>query len=172
MQYAFENSLMEGTSGTAFEPETNLSRAMAVQILYNLEGQPDLSEEVLETPYTDVDGEAWYTEAVYWARLHKVAEGDGDGTFRPGDEISREEFAQMLYNYARYKGCDLTAKGDLSQFPDGGQVAGWAKDAMSWANGNGLINGHDDGALDPAGTTTRAQAAAILMRFDQNLVQQ
>ena len=172
VQYAYKNSLMEGTSGTAFEPETNLSRAMAVQILYNLEGQPDLSEEDLETPYTDVDGEAWYTEAVYWARLHKVAEGDGDGTFRPGDEISREEFAQMLYNYARYKGCDLTAKGDLSQFPDGGQVAGWAKDAMAWANGNGLINGHDDGALDPAGTTTRAQAAAILMRFDQNLVQQ
>ena len=172
VQYAFENSLMEGTSGTAFEPETNLSRAMTVQILYNLEGQPDLSEEDLETPYTDVDGEAWYTEAVYWARLHKVAEGDGDGTFRPGDEISREEFAQMLYNYARYKGCDLTAKGDLSQFPDGGQVAGWAKEAMAWANGNGLINGHDDGALDPAGTTTRAQAAAILMRFDQNLVQQ
>ena len=172
VQYTYENSLMEGTSGTAFAPETNLSRAMAVQILFNLEDQPDVSDENLENPYTDVDGEAWYAEAVYWARLHKVAEGDGDGTFRPGDEISREEFAQMLYNYAAYKGCDLRAEGDLSQFPDGDSVQEWALPAMAWANGDELINGHDDGTLDPAGNTTRAQAAAILMRFDQNLVQQ
>ena len=172
VRYAYENSLMEGTSGTAFAPETNLSRAMAVQILFNLEGQPDVSDENLENPYTDVDGEAWYAEAVYWARLHKVAEGDGDGTFRPGDEISREEFAQMLYNYAKYNGCDLSAEGDLGRFPDGDSVQEWALPAMAWANGNELINGHDDGTLDPAGNTTRAQAAAILMRFDQNLVQQ
>ena len=172
VQYAYENSLMEGTSGTTFAPETNLSRAMAAQILYNLEDQPDVSDENLENPYTDVDGEAWYAEAVYWARLHKVAEGDGDGTFRPGDEISREEFAQMLYNYAAYKGCDLRAEGDLSQFPDGDSVQEWALPAMAWANGSELINGHDDGTLDPAGNTTRAEAAAILMRFDQNLVQQ
>ena len=172
VQYAYENSLMGGTSGTVFAPETNLSRAMAVQILFNLEGQPDVSDENLENPYTDVDGEAWYAEAVYWARLHKVAEGDGDGTFRPGDEISREEFAQMLYNYAKYKGCDLSAEGDLSRFPDGDQVQEWAEPAMAWANGSELINGHDDGTLDPAGNTTRAEAAAILMRFDQNLVQQ
>ena len=169
--YAYENSLMEGTSGTTFAPETNLSRAMAAQILYNLEDQPDVSDENLENPYTDVDGEAWYAEAVYWARLHKVAEGDGDGTFRPGDEISREEFAQMLYNYAKYKDCDLSAEGDLSRFPDGDSVQEWALPAMAWANGNELINGHDDGTLDPAGNTTRAQAAAILMGFDQNLVQ-
>ena len=169
--YAYENSLMEGTSGTTFAPETNLSRAMAAQILYNLEDQPDVSDENLENPYTDVDGEAWYAEAVYWARLHKVAEGDGDGTFRPGDEISREEFAQMLYNYAKYKDCDLSAEGDLSRFPDGDSVQEWALPAMAWANGNELINGHDDGTLDPAGNTTRAQAAAILMGFDQNLAE-
>ena len=172
VRYAYENSLMEGTSGTAFAPETNLSRAMAAQILYNLEGQSDVSDENLENPYTDVDGEAWYAEAVYWARLHKVAEGDGDGTFRPGDEISREEFAQMLYNYAKYKDCDLSAEGDLGRFPDGDSVQDWALPAMTWANGSELINGHDDGTLEPAGVTTRAQAAAILMRFDQNLVQQ
>lgn len=171
VQYAYENSLMEGTSGTTFAPETNLSRAMAVQILFNLEGQLDVSDENLENPYTDVDGEAWYAEAVYWARLHKVAEGDGDGTFRPGDEISREEFAQMLYNYAKYKGCDLSAEGDLSRFPDGDSVQEWALPALTWANGSELINGHDDGTLEPAGVTTRAQAAAILMRFDQNLAE-
>ncbi len=78
----------------------------------------------------------------------------------------------MLYNYAKYKGCDLSAEGDLSRFPDGDQVQEWAEPAMAWANGSELINGHDDGTLDPAGNTTRAEAAAILMRFDQNLVQQ
>ena len=126
VQYVYENSRMAGTSSTTFQPEVNLTRAMAAQVLYNLEGQPDISNANLGYPYEDVDAEAWYADAVYWARLHKVAEGDGDGTFRPGDEISREEFAQMMYNYAEYKGYDLTARGDLSRYPDGGTVAGWA----------------------------------------------
>ena len=76
----------------------------------------------------------------------------------------------MLYNYAKYKGCDLTAEGDLSQFPDSESVADWAETAMSWVNGNELFNGHDDGTIDAAGIGTRSQAASILMRFDQNLV--
>ena len=76
----------------------------------------------------------------------------------------------MLYNYAKYKGYDLTAEGDLSTFPDAGSIACWAEAAMFWANGNELINGHDDNTLEPGGTTTRAQAASILMRFDRNLV--
>ena len=113
---------------------------MAAQILYNLEDQPDVSDENLENPYTDVDGEAWYAEAVYWARLHKVAEGDGDGTFLPGYDISREEFAQMLYNYAKYMGCDLTAQGYLIQFPDGDSVQEWALPALTWANGSELLS--------------------------------
>ena len=77
----------------------------------------------------------------------------------------------MLYNYAKHKGYDLTAEGDLSQFPDSGSVADWAETAMSWANGNKLINGHDNGTIDAAGAGTRAQAASILMRFDQNLAE-
>ena len=77
----------------------------------------------------------------------------------------------MLYNYAKHKGYDLTAAGDLSTFPHSGSVADWAEAAMSWANGNELINGHDDGTLEPAGITTRAQAASILMRLDQNVVE-
>ena len=76
----------------------------------------------------------------------------------------------MLYQYAAYKGFDLSAKGDLTAFPDGDSVQPWAETAMTWANGNALINGHDDGTLEPGGTTTRAQAASILMRFDQNVV--
>ena len=97
-------------------------------------------------------------------------DGYEDGTFRPDEPVTRQEFAQMLYNYASYKDYDLTAQGDLTSFPDGDSVQEWALPAMTWANGNALINGHDDGTLEPAGTTTRAQAASILMRFDQKLL--
>ena len=171
VRYAYFHNIMEGMRETEFSPTTALTRAMAAQILYNLEGQPDLSSENLGYPYEDVDAQAWYGNAVYWARITGVATGYGDGTFQPGDCITRQEFAQMLYNYAKYKGYDLTAEGDLSQFPDSGSVADWAEAAMSWANGNQLINGHDDGTIDAAGIGTRAQAASILMQFDQNLAE-
>ena len=171
VRYAYLHDIMEGMSATTFQPNGTLSRAMAVQIFYNLEGQPDLSGENLGYPYEDVNAQAWYGDAVYWARLTGVATGYGDGTFQPTDSITRQEFAQMLYNYAKYKDYDLSAEGDLSQFPDSGSVADWAEAAMSWANGNELINGHDDGTIDAAGIGTRAQAASILMRFDQNLVE-
>ena len=171
VRYAYFHNIMEGMRETEFSPTTALTRAMAVQILYNLEGQPDLSSENLGYPYEDVDAQAWYGNAVYWARITGVATGYGDGTFQPGDSITRQEFAQMLYNYAKYKGYDLTAEGDLSTFPDANSIADWAEAAMSWANGNELINGHDDGTIDAAGIGTRAQAASILMQFDQNLVE-
>lgn len=170
VRYAYFHNIMEGMSETEFAPATALTRAMAAQILYNLEGQPDLSGENLGYPYEDVNAEEWYGNAVCWARITGVATGYGDGTFQPTDSITRQEFAQMLYNYAKYKGYDLTAEGDLSQFPDSGSVADWAEIAMSWANGNELINGHDDGTIDAGGTAIRTQAASILMRFDQNLV--
>ena len=171
VRYAYFHNIMEGMSETEFSPTTALTRAMAAQILYNLEGQPDLSSENLGYPYEDVDAQAWHGNAVYWARITGVATGYGDGTFQPGDSITRQEFAQMLYNYAKYKGCDLTAEGDLSTFPDANSIADWAEAAMRWANGNELINGHDDGTIDAAGIGTRAQAASILMKFDQNLAE-
>ena len=171
VRYAYFHNIMEGMRETEFAPATALTRAMAVQILYNLEGQPDLSDENLGYPYEDVDAQAWYGNAVYWARITGVATGYGDGTFQPTDSITRQEFAQMLYNYAKYKGYDLSAEGDLSTFPDANSIADWAEAGMSWANGNQLINGHDDGTLEPDGTATRAQAASILMKFDQNLVE-
>ncbi len=171
VRYAYFHNIMEGMSETEFSPTTALTRAMAAQILYNLEGQPDLSSENLGYSYEDVDAQAWYGNAVYWARITGVATGYGDGTFQPGDSITRQEFAQMLYNYAKYKGYDLSAEGDLSTFPDANSIADWAEAAMRWANGNQLINGHDDGTIDAAGIGTRAQAASILMKFDQNLVE-
>ena len=122
-------------------------------------------------PFDDVDSGAWYANAVYWARLHQVASGTGEDTFSPNAPITREQFAQMMYNYAKYKKYDLTKTGDLSKFPDDGSVSDWAETAMSWANGNGLINGHEDsGLIDPAGNTIRGQAASIIMNFDKNVV--
>lgn len=166
VDYVVKQGIMEGMSATTFSPNTEVTRAQAVQILYNLEGQPTVDGD---NEFTDVSG--WYETAVTWAAQTGVATGYGDGTFQPGDNITRQEFAQMLYNYAKYKGYDLTAEGDLSQFPDSGSVADWAEAAMRWANGNQLINGHDDGTIDAAGIGTRAQAASILMKFDQNLAE-
>lgn len=94
----------------------------------------------------------------------------GDGTFAPNAKVTREQFAQMMYNYAEYKDYDLTKTGNLAQFSDEGDVSSWAETALKWANGNGLINGHDDGTLEPQGTAIRAQAASILMNFDLTFV--
>ena len=168
VRYVYTHGIMEGMSATTFVPGKSLTRAEAVQVLYNLEGQPTVSGNAA---FPDLV-EKWYKPAIAWAEQTGVVDGYEDGTFRPGQPVNRMEFAQMLYNYAKYKGYDLTAQGDLTAFPDGDSVQPWAETAMTWANGNQLINGHDDGTLEPGGTTTRAQAASILMRFDQKLVEE
>ena len=167
VRYAYIHDIMEGMSAKTFSPNTSLTRAEAVQVLYNLEGRPAVSGNAA---FPDLV-EKWYKPAIAWAEQTGVVDGYEDGTFRPENAVTRQEFAQMLYNYAKYKGYDLNAKGDLTAFPDGDSVQPWAETAMTWANGNALINGHDDGTLEPGGTTTRAQAASILMRFDQNVVE-
>ena len=168
-EYAYEHGIMTGVGGGRFAPYDPVDRATAVQILYNLEGRPALPGNQ-GTPYGDVDPDVWYTDAVYWARSVQVAEGDGEN-FRPLDPISRKEFAAMLYRYAGYKGYSLSGAGDLGQYSDGDRVSSWAVESLAWANGNGLINGHDNGTIDPQGTTERAQAAAVLMRFCQQFVE-
>lgn len=169
VQYVYENDRMAGTSSTTFQPEVHLTRAMAAQVLYNLEGQPAVTGD---TTFTDAaDAGDWAVKAITWAEQTGVVAGIGDGLFDPTANVTREEFAQMMYNYASYKEYDLTLEGDLSQFEDASAISSWAETAMSWANGSGLINGHDDGTIDPQGTTTRAQAASILMNFDQNVAE-
>lgn len=169
VQYVYENDRMAGTSSTTFQPEVNLTRAMAAQVLYNLEDQPAVTGD---TTFTDAAAAGdWAVKAITWAEQTGVVAGIGDGLFDPTANVTREEFAQMMYNYASYKEYDLTLEGDLSQFEDASAISGWAETAMSWANGSGLINGHDDGTIDPQGTTTRAQAASILMNFDQNVAE-
>ena len=168
VQYVYENSRMAGTSSTTFQPEVNLTRAMAAQVLYNLEGQLAVTGD---TTFTDAaDAGDWAVKAITWAEQTGVVAGIGDGLFDPTSNVTREEFAQMMYNYASYKEYDLTREGNLSQFEDASAISGWAETAMSWANGSGLINGHEaTGLIDPAGTTTRAQAASIITNFDLNV---
>lgn len=167
VSYVFDNGIMNGTSATTFAPNGTVERSQVVQMLYNLEGQPTVTGS---TVFTDVDTDEWYGKAVLWAERTGVVDGYEDNTFRPGKSVSREEFAQMLYNYSKYKRYDLSAAADLTEFPDGSSVSNWANSAVAWANGNGLINGHDDGRLDPSGTAIRAQAASILMGFDRKYV--
>ena len=167
--YVYQQGIMVGMSETTFEPNTTVNRTQVVQMLYNLEGQPQVSGD---SGFSDIRDGQWYAKAVAWASANDVVAGYEDGTFRPTRAVTREEFAQILYNYAKFKGYDLSASADLGKFPDSGQVSSWAGTALGWANGNGLINGHDDGRLDPKGSTIRAQAASILMNFDKGFAQE
>lgn len=167
--YVYQQGIMVGMSETTFEPNTTVNRAQVVQMLYNLEGQPQVSGD---SGFSDIRDDQWYAKAVAWASANDVVAGYEDGTFRPTRAVTREEFAQILYNYAKCKGYGLSASADLGKFPDSGQVSSWAETALGWANGNGLINGHDDDRLDPKGSTIRAQAASILMNFDKGFAQE
>ena len=154
---------MNGTSETTFAPNATLNRAMLAAILYRLAGEPAVTGE--SSPFTDVAADAWYSTAVNWASENGIVSGMGDGTFAPMNAITRQQLAAMLYRYAQYSKLDTSARGNLDQFTDGSQVSSWASDAMAWAVGDGLISGKTANVIDPAGTATRAEVAAILMRF-------
>ncbi len=164
--YVYENGIMAGTGETTFAPYMELDRAMAAQLFYNLEGKPAVTGD---STFTDVTSGHWAVDAITWAAQNDIVAGIGGGLYDPDSNVTREQFAVMLYKYARFKGYDLTATGDLTQFPDAGSISSWAETALSWANGKGLINGHENGAIDPKGSTIRAQAASIMANFDQNV---
>ena len=164
--YVYENGIMAGTSETTFEPYMELDRAMAAQLFYNLEGKPAVTGD---STFTDVTSGHWAVDAITWAAQNDIVAGIGGDLYDPDSNVTREQFAVMLYKYARFKGYDLTATGDLTRFPDAGSISSWAETALSWANGNGLINGHENGTIDPKGSTIRAQAASIMANFDQNV---
>ena len=164
--YVYENGIMAGTGETTFEPYMELDRAMAAQLFYNLEGKPAVTGD---STFTDVTSGHWAVDAITWAAQNDIVAGIGGGLYDPDSNVTREQFAVMLYKYARFKGYDLTATGDLTQFPDAGSISSWAETALSWANGKGLINGHENSTIDPKGSTIRAQAASIMANFDQNV---
>ncbi len=156
--YALANGLMNGTGDGIFQPDGALTRAMLVTILYRSEGEP--SVDGLKNPFQDVADGQWYTKAVVWAAGKGIVNGTSETTFDPDASITREQIAAILHRYAGKP----ETKGDLASFPDAATVSDYAKTAMAWAVEKGIIGG-SDGKLDPRSNATRAQVAAILMRY-------
>ena len=164
VEYVNEKGLMSGVGGGSFSPGQPTTRGMLVTILYRMEGEPEY-ENTGTIRFTDVNDDAWYAKGVYWAAENGIVKGVGDGRYLPEDPVTREQMAAIFHRYAGYKGYDVTAQGDLSAFTDAASVGDWAREALIWAVDKGLINGMGDGTVNPRGTATRAQTAAILMRF-------
>ena len=168
--YAYNNGLFAGMTPTTFAPNATMTRAMLVSVLWRLAGAP---APKAPNTFVDVPDGAWYTDAVTWAAENGVVSGIGGSRFDPSGFVTREQTAEILYNYAHSKGYDVSARADLTAFPDAGSVSGWAEEALSWANAAGLINGTvRDGQtiLDPQGSASRAQVAMILMNYVEHVV--
>ena len=166
--YVTRSGLMVGTSAMTFSPGAEMSRAMLVAVLYRMSGSPSVAG--MTAPFTDVPADQWYTDAVIWAYNCGVVSGTSATTFAPGQNITREQMMTMFYGYAKFMDYNTVAVADLSVFPDGGSVSSWAQTEMGWAVANTLISGVQEGGatyLRPQGNATRAEAAAILHRFDQ-----
>ncbi len=162
VQYVYEEQLFSGTSGTTFSPHEKMSRSMIAAVLHRLAGKPSVFGD---SGFVDVGTDTWYTDAVIWAGKNDIVSGYGNGRFGPSDPVTREQLAAILYRYAKLMGYDTGAAKDLSGYTDASNISGWAREAMSWATANGLIVGRTSTTLTPRGTATRAEAAAILMRF-------
>ena len=160
--YVYQQGLMTGTSDTAFSPNQTTTRGMIVTILYRMEGSPEAPGWA---PFVDVSQGKYYADPVAWAAWNGIVNGKSSTSFAPEEPITREQLAAILYRYAQFKGYDVSAQGDLSQFTDQDKIRSYALNAMSWANAEGLITGKGKGLLDPRGPATRAQVAAILQRF-------
>ena len=152
---------MTGVSADRFAPEMAVTRGMVAEVLFRL------SEESYTgtAAYTDVAPDAWYSRAVAWGTEQGVLYGYGGGKFGPEDPVTREQLAAMLYRYVQYKKGDTSARAGLSAFQDAAAVSAYAREAMEWAVGSGLIQGRSTTALAPGGTASRAELAAILVRF-------
>ena len=159
---AYETGLMDGVGDNLFAPNSETTRAQLVTILYRLAGQPEPGGD---SGFSDVETGIWYTDAVAWAAENGIVNGVSDTEFAPGDDITREQLAAILYRYAAYQGYDVSQRADLSGFGDASSIRGYAQEALSWAHAQGLVLGFEDGSLRPQGTASRAQIAAVLMRF-------
>ncbi len=158
MQFVAENGLFRGTGEAAFTPNGDMTRGMLAMVLYRLAKEPEI---VVSQSFSDVADGQYYTKAVAWAAEQGIVYGYSDGSFKPGNNITREQLAIMLWRYAGKP----AGTGNLDSFTDGNKVAAWAVEAMQWAVEQKLVNGKGGGILDPGGKATRAEVAAILMRY-------
>lgn len=164
VDYVFQKGLMSGTGTGTFAPNTALTRGMLVTILYQMAGAPEVTGTC---PFRDVAAGSYYEKAAIWAAENGLVSGYENGCFGPNDPVTREQLAAILYRYAQYRGLDVSQTGSIGGFADNSSVSGYARTAMAWANGAGLISGMGDNTLAPRGTATRGQAAVILMGLDK-----
>ena len=162
VMFVYENGLMLGTSKTLFSPHGTATRGMMATILWRMEGSPAPKGK---NSFTDVEAGKWYADAITWTAENGIFAGYGKDKFGPDDPITREQLAAIFYRYADYKGYDLTVKGNLDKFKDADKITDYAKTAMQWAVGSGLVKGKSGNLLDPQGMATRAEIAAMLHRF-------
>jgi len=175
LDYCIYSGYINGLSATTVDPSGTCTRAQLVCILYRIQGEPKVVEGYelakLRAPFDDVPRGQWYTNAILWAKLTGIVNGTSATTFDPSGQITREQLAAILYRYTAKYAPDATGNAaSLADYPDAGSVSAYARDAMAWAVGNGLIKGlpHDKtDYLEPGGSTTRAQVATILMRYKQ-----
>jgi hypothetical protein len=169
VHYVCSAGLFLGTEADRFSPNLSMTRGMLATVLYRLAGSPGLDGQGGEQ-FADVPADAWYSEPVAWASSTGVVKGLGDGNYGPNDLVTREQMALMLYRYASsYAGISVELQGDIDGFSDGAATSSWAREALSWAVGAGIISGKDGGRLDPVGTASRAEVAAMLQRFSKLL---
>jgi hypothetical protein len=164
VHFVLENGIMRGYGNGKFGPADTTSRAMMAQILWNLEGKPEVS---FTLSYTDLGTDAWYTEAVRWASAQGIMDGYGNGKFGPNDAMTREQLVTIVYRYAKYKGIDVSAgeNTNILSYADAQNVSQWAIPAMQWAVGSGLITGRTASTLNPGDNASRAEIATIMMRY-------
>ena len=173
VKYVWDNSIMNGIAGTTlFEPDSPLTRAMFATVLYRMAGEPDVN---FAATFSDVEAEKWYSDAIIWANQKGIVQGLGDGSYGINHNITREQIAKMLYEYAKGIGYDISETQELSSFTDESEVSPWAVDYMKWATAVKMITGkpNDDGKtyrMDPKGEATRAECAAMLMRFENKYI--
>ena len=160
VSYVMKNDLFDAASTTSFEPDSPMTRQMLVTALYRLEGSPSVE---VNNDFSDVSFSSTYADDIQWAYENGIVNGISDTSFGPDESITREQIAAMVMRFAKYRGEDVTASGNLSGFTDYAGISGYARDALSWAVGKNLISGMGDGTIAPKGTTTRAQAAQMLL---------
>ena len=163
--FAYENGLFSGTSDTTFSPNTSMTRAMLVTVLYRLEGQPAVNGR---SGFSDVQYNGYYEDAVTWAADNGIVNGISTSTFSPNANVTREQMAAILYRYAQYKKYNTAASSSLNSFSDHTSVSGYAVASLQWSVAEKLVNG-SNGKLMPTGNASRAQVAAILHRFAENV---
>lgn len=167
VDYVTGKGMMNGTADNTFSPKANTTRGMVVTVLYRLENQPSTSA----ASFTDVDSGAYYANAVAWANANGIVSGYGSGKFGPNDKVTREQLAAILYRYAQYKKYDVSVGEDTNilSYNDAQSISSYAIPAIQWACGAGVVTGKSGSKLDPKGNATRAEVAAMLMRFCENV---